>query len=115
MRVDSYSCHLDHTQQFFLFMNRPGIKLVAAGIVTVIVRIFANILVGGRTPPVRGDVALLLGSVAVLAQLCMWVVSARYGATALWRKDYWQFVIALVVFVLLTVPLFLPLPSLAVK
>ena len=96
-------------------MTKRDTTLIVAGAVTAIVHVSANMLVGGYAPPLRGGLGIVLWVVAILAQLLMWSISVAYAVITLWRKDYRGFGLALGVFVLVSVPIFLPLPGLFAK
>ena len=89
--------------------------LIILGVLVFIVHISANLLIGGYTPvlPVIPGIILLL--ITIISQLAMWVFTILYGISMLFQKDYKNFWISLAVFILISIPIFLPLPGLLVK
>ncbi|HEY2381422.1 MAG TPA: hypothetical protein VGK48_09625 [Terriglobia bacterium] len=89
---------------------------IVAGILTFLLHIAANLLAGGYSPPLShvlgGIPQLVLGLTAIIVQLMMWIVALIVAIQALKKKNYQSFILGLLVFALISIPILLPLPAL---
>ena len=86
--------------------------LIVFGVLIFIVHISADLLFGGHTPIFPVIQGIILWLIIVTSHLIISVLTILYGISMLFQKDYKNFWIALAVFILSSIPIFLPLPGL---
>ena len=96
-------------------MSRTQKRLVVGGVVVFIIHIAGNLLLGGYTPVIDGGPGVILWILVIAAQLAGWLMCAVTAILALSHNDRKSLAIAVAVFILITFPIFLPLPGLFVK